>query len=84
MTSQTKHGASRIVATLKAGAGVVTTRAHAHFIVTEHGVADLYGKTIGERAKALIGIAHPDHRERLAREWRANRGASPTSPTPRR
>ena len=84
MTSQTKHGESRIVATLKAGAGVVTTRAHAHFIVTEHGVADLYGKTIGERAKALIGIAHPDHRERLAREWRANRGASPTSPTPRR
>lgn len=69
MTSRTKKGTSRIVPTLKAGAGVVTTRAHVHFIVTEYGIADLYGKTLGERAKALIAISHPQDKEWLDREW---------------
>lgn len=59
---------SRIVTTLKKGAGVVTSRNHVHYVVTEYGVADLYGKTIRERAKALIGIAHPQFREQLTRE----------------
>jgi 4-hydroxybutyrate CoA-transferase len=56
---------SRIVATLKQGAGVVTTRNHVHYIVTEYGIANLYGKTIRERANALIQIAHPDFRDEL-------------------
>lgn len=71
LPSRTRNGASRIVATLKPGAGVVTTRAHVHFIVTEHGIADLFGKTLSERARALIAIAHPDDREALERNWRA-------------
>jgi 4-hydroxybutyrate CoA-transferase len=58
---------SRIVATLKPGAGVVTSRNHVHHIATEYGVADLYGKTIRQRAKSLISIAHPDFREQLER-----------------
>jgi acetyl-CoA hydrolase len=56
---------SRIVPTLKPGAGVVTTRNHVRYVVTEFGVADLYGKTIRQRVKALINIAHPDFREDL-------------------
>ena len=56
---------SRIVPTLKEGAGVVTTRAHARTIVTEWGVAELFGKSLRERAEALIEIAHPDHRDEL-------------------
>ena len=56
---------SRIVPMLKQGAGVVTTRNHVRFIVTEYGVADLYGKTIRQRARALIGVAHPDFRDDL-------------------
>jgi len=59
---------SRIVSTLKPGAGVVTSRNHVRYVVTEYGVADLYGKTIRERAHQLIGIAHPQFRERLAQE----------------
>lgn len=59
---------SRIVATLKPGAGVVTTRNHVHYVVTEYGIADLYGKTIRQRAKALINIAHPKFREELTRQ----------------
>ena len=58
---------SRIVSTLKPGAGVVTTRNHVHYIATEFGVADLYGKTIKERAIALIQIAHPDFQAALER-----------------
>jgi acetyl-CoA hydrolase len=58
---------SRIVPMLKPGAGVVTTRNHVHYVVTEYGVADLYGKTIRERAQALIRIAHPKFRDELTR-----------------
>ncbi|MGD8554123.1 MAG: acetyl-CoA hydrolase/transferase C-terminal domain-containing protein [Anaerolineales bacterium] len=59
---------SRIVGTLKPGAGVVTTRNHVHYVATEYGVANLYGKTIRQRARSLIDIAHPDFREQLERE----------------
>jgi 4-hydroxybutyrate CoA-transferase len=62
---------SRIVPELREGAGVVTTRAHARTLVTEHGVAELFGKTIAERARALIAIAHPDFREELTAQARA-------------
>ncbi|WP_460217978.1 acetyl-CoA hydrolase/transferase family protein [Psychroserpens sp. MEBiC05023] len=62
LPSTTKKGISRIVPSLKPGAGVVTTRSHVHYVVTEYGVANLYGKTINERVKALVDIAHPDHR----------------------
>jgi acyl-CoA hydrolase len=48
----------------------VTTRAHVHYVATEFGVTNLYGKNLRERAKALIGIAHPDHREELERDAR--------------
>lgn len=65
LPSVTGRGVSRIVPFLNPGAGVVTTRAHVHYVVTEHGVADLYGKNLRQRALALIGIAHPDHRDAL-------------------
>jgi acyl-CoA hydrolase len=65
--SRTAKGVARIVATLKPGAGVVTTRAHMHYVVTEYGVAYLFGKNLRQRAKALISIAHPDDREMLER-----------------
>jgi acyl-CoA hydrolase len=65
LPSTTRNGVSRIAPFLKQGAGVVTTRAHAHYIVTEYGVAYLYGKNMRQRAKALIEIAHPNHREEL-------------------
>jgi len=58
---------SRIVPLLNPGAGVVTTRNHVHYVVTEYGVADLYGKTIRQRAQALIRIAHPQFRDELTR-----------------
>ncbi len=64
--SVTARSESKIVPFLKTGAGVVTTRAHVHYIVTEYGIANLYGKNLTERAKALIGIAHPMHREKLS------------------
>lgn len=67
ISSTTAKGVSKIVPMLKPGAGVVTTRAHVHFVVTEYGVADLYGKNMAQRAKALISIAHPEHREELER-----------------
>ena len=67
MPSATSKGESRIVPFLKQGAGVVTTRAHVNYVVTEHGVASLYGKNLRQRARALIGIAHPSHREELER-----------------
>jgi len=56
---------SRIVATLRPGAGVVTTRAHVQTVVTEHGIAELHGRSIAERARALIAIAHPKFRHEL-------------------
>lgn len=68
MSSVTSKGESKIVPFLKPGASVTTTRAHVHYIVTEFGVADLYGKNLRQRAKALIRIAHPDYREWLERE----------------
>ncbi len=68
LSSTTSKGESKIVSFLKQGAGIVTTRAHAHYIVTEYGVAYLYGKNMHERAKALINIAHPDQREMLERD----------------
>lgn len=68
LPSVTGKGESKISAFLKEGAGVVTTRAHVHYIVTEYGVAELYGKNLRERARALIDIAHPMHRETLERQ----------------
>ena len=71
LPSTTNKGISRIVPYLKQGAGVVTTRAHVHYVVTENGVANLYGKGLKERAIELIKIAHPDHREDLEKEARS-------------
>jgi acyl-CoA hydrolase len=68
LPSTTPKGESKLVVQLKPGAGVVTTRAHVHYIVTEFGVAYLYGKSIKERVRALINIAHPNHRENLEKE----------------
>ncbi len=69
LESRTAKGRSKIVSALQAGAGVVTTRSHVHYVVTEFGVAHVYGMTLGERARALIQIAHPDDRETLEREF---------------
>ena len=69
LPSTTNKGVSRIVPFLNLGAGVVTTRAHVQYIVTEYGVANLYGKTIKQRAKELVRIAHPDHRETIERKF---------------
>ncbi|MGQ2984832.1 acetyl-CoA hydrolase/transferase family protein [Flavobacterium sp.] len=71
LPSVTKTGASRIVPFLKEGAGVVTTRAHAQYVVTEYGIAELYGKTLKQRAKALTDIAHPDHRAAIEEQFAA-------------
>lgn len=65
LPSITSKGETKIVPSLKEGAGVVTTRAHVHFIVTEYGAVNLYGKNLRQRAKELITIAHPDHRDSL-------------------
>ncbi|MAU26002.1 MAG: 4-hydroxybutyrate CoA-transferase [Muricauda sp.] len=65
ISSATNKGISKIVPFLKQGAGVTTTRAHVHYVATEYGVVNLYGKNLKQRAKALISIAHPDHREAL-------------------
>jgi len=67
ISSVTNKGFSKITPTLKQGAGITTTRAHVHYVVTEHGVVNLFGKNLYERAKALVSIAHPDHREILDR-----------------
>ncbi|CAG0918541.1 unnamed protein product [Notodromas monacha] len=63
--STTKDGKSKVVPVLHEGAGIVTTRAHVQYVVTEYGIADLFGKNLRQRAYALINIAHPDHREAL-------------------
>ncbi len=65
LPSVTSKGESRISAVLKPGAGVVTTRSHVQYIVTEYGIASLYGKNLRQRARALINIAHPQHRDEL-------------------
>jgi acyl-CoA hydrolase len=65
LPSATTRGESKIVPILKPGAGVVTTRAHVNYVVTEYGVASLFGQSLRQRARALINIAHPDHREDL-------------------
>ena len=65
LAAATAKGVTKIVPVLKMGAGVVTTRAHVQYVATEFGVVDLYGKNIAQRAKALISIAHPDHRDDL-------------------
>ncbi len=67
MPSVTSKGVSRIAPLLKPGAGVVTTRAHVHWVVTEYGAVNLRGKNLRQRARALISIAHPEHREELER-----------------
>jgi 4-hydroxybutyrate CoA-transferase len=69
LSSRTAKGIPRIVPQLRAGAGVVTTRAHLHYVVTEYGVAEVFGLTLRERARALIQISHPDDRERLERQF---------------
>ena len=69
LPSQTASGISRIVPSLKPGAGVVTTRAHVNYVVTEYGIAELYGKTITDRVKALVSIAHPNHQEAIDRHY---------------
>jgi acyl-CoA hydrolase len=65
LNSRTSKGIARIVPHLKEGAGVVTTRGHVHYVVTEYGIAFLFGKNLRQRAKALIDIAHPDDRDML-------------------
>lgn len=69
LPSETKNGISRIVPFLKEGAGIVTTRSHVQYIITEYGIADLYGKTLKERHKALLEVAHPNHREEIDRKF---------------
>ncbi|WP_297510660.1 acetyl-CoA hydrolase/transferase C-terminal domain-containing protein [Flavobacterium sp.] len=71
LPSITKKGESRIVPFLKQGAGVVTTRAHIHYVITEYGIADLYGKTLKQRAAAMVKIAHPNHREFIEKAYYA-------------
>ena len=68
MPSITTKGISKITPYLKQGASVTTTRAHVHYVVTEFGVVNLFGKSLEQRAKELISIAHPDHREALEKE----------------
>jgi 4-hydroxybutyrate CoA-transferase len=70
LTARTGKGQSRIVSQLHPGAGVVTTRADVHYVATEYGVVNLHGKSIHERALALISIAHPDDRENLLKSIR--------------
>lgn len=70
LPSVTSRGESRISALMRPGGGVVTTRAHVRYVVTEHGVADLYAKSLSQRARALVAIAAPEHREALERAAR--------------
>jgi acyl-CoA hydrolase len=69
LPSVTNKGISRITPFLKQGAGVVTTRGHVHWVVTEYGKVNLFGKSLKQRGKALIDIAHPDHRESLEKAF---------------
>jgi len=65
MPSCTSKGDSKIVPFIKQGGGIVTSRSHIHYLVTEHGIADLFGKNIRQRAYHLINVSHPKHREAL-------------------
>lgn len=69
LPSITKSGESRIVPFLKQGAGVVSTRSHVQYIITENGIADLYGKTLKQRATEMVKIAHPNHQEWIEEEY---------------
>ena len=69
LPSITKNGESRIVPYLKQGAGVVSTRSHVQYIITENGIADLYGKTLKQRVTEMVKIAHPDHQEWIDKEY---------------
>lgn len=69
LPSVTKNGESRIVPFLKQGAGIVTTRAHVQYIITEYGIADLYGKTLKQRTTELVKIAHPNHQESIEKGY---------------
>ncbi len=69
LPSVTKKGESRIVPFLKQGAGVVSTRAHVQYIITENGIADLYGKTLKQRFASMVAIAHPNHQESIERKY---------------
>ncbi len=77
MPSVTGKGISKIVPVLKPGAGVVTTRGHVHYVVTEHGVVNLYGKNLHQRAKLLISIADPSQQEMLERSYYDRFGVMP-------
>lgn len=79
MPSITREGVSRIVSNLKEGAGVVTTRGHIHYVATEYGIVNLYGKNLEQRAKLLIGIAHPSHQEMLERSYFSRFGKLPAA-----
>jgi acyl-CoA hydrolase len=68
LPSATKKGQSKIVASIKEGAGIVTTRAHMHYLITEYGIAYLFGKSLRQRAYEIMKIAHPDHRESIEKE----------------
>ena len=68
LASRTNKGRAKIVPILQPGAGVVTPRADIQWVVTEYGAVNLYGKSLQERARLLMGIAHPDDREMLDRE----------------
>jgi Acetyl-CoA hydrolase/transferase C-terminal domain len=74
-------GVSRIVPALARGAGVVTTRGHIHWVVTEFGAVDLFGKSLRQRAELLISIAHPDFRAELHRAFAETRHVVPRDPT---
>ncbi len=76
LPSATNKGVSKITPTLKEGAGVVTTRAHAQYVVTEYGIAELKGRNLAQRAKALIDVAHPSAREELEKAARERFGNS--------
>lgn len=69
LPSITKNGDSRIVPFLKQGAGVVTTRSHIQYIITENGIANLYGKTLRQRVAEMVKIAHPNHQEWIEKEY---------------
>ena len=69
LSSQTKRGDSKIMPILKPGASVTTTRAHVHWVVTEYGAVNLFGKDLASRAKLLTSIAHPRHREMLTKAY---------------